>query len=84
MKLTDPGYLIGFFEGYFCHNNVIDSPSDMSSLEPLTFQIKHFREGHFSCGGAPGPNVVEMIKWAIPGNVPLGSNAPVMNSFHSL
>ena len=42
----DPGYLIDFFEGYFCHNNVIDSPSDMSSLEPLTFQIKHFREGH--------------------------------------
>ena len=46
MKLTDPGYLIDFFEGYFCHNNVIESPSDMSSLEPLTFQIKHFREGH--------------------------------------
>ena len=45
MKLTDPGYLIDFFEGYFCHNNVIDSPSDMSSLEPLTFQIKHFPGG---------------------------------------
>ena len=34
--------------------------------------------------GAPGPNVVEMTKWAIPGNVPLGSNVPAMNSFHSL
>ena len=34
--------------------------------------------------GAPGANVVEMTKWAIPGDVPLGRNVPAMNSFHFL
>ena len=77
MKLTDPGYLTDFFEGYFCHNNVGYEQFRAIDLSDKAFPGGAPPPSHWS----PGPNVVEMTKWAIPENVPLFQNA-LINSFN--